>query len=155
MNPMAARLSQLYKGTAAELSLEDAVAEIGVPYRFQFPGYLYGLRYFPDFVLPTLKLVIEVDDKSHKRPDKVEADRQRTLDIFEKWGYRVVRCTNENALSDPRGTVRAMLSSAGLWPLPSHRPPIAVSLPVLAKAAQKQRREAKSAATRARRGLSS
>jgi len=148
---MAVRLGQLYKGTPAERALEDAVAALGVPYRFQFPGYLYGVRFFPDFYLPTLKLVIEVDDDSHRRPEKIEADRERTEALYRAWGCRVVRCTNRNALDDPHGTVRAMLSSVGLWPIPSRLPPVAACLPQLKKAPKKAQRESKAEARQQRR----
>ncbi len=147
---MAYRWSRLYSGTAAEHALEDAVAALGVPYRTQFPGFKYGFRFFPDFFLPTLKLVIEVDDPSHDRDDKAAADAERTATL-ESFGWTVVRCTNENALNDPHGTVRALLKGAGLWPLPNRLPLLRDSLPVPKKAPQKNRRAAKSAARRARR----
>lgn len=114
---MGMRWGKLYKGTPAELALEDAVAELGVPYRTQFPGFMYGFRYFPDFLLPTLGLVIEVDDDSHSKSAKMVADEERTQKLGE-FGFQVVRCTNDDALSDPRGTVRAMLKSVGMWPPP-------------------------------------
>lgn len=139
---MAMRWGKLYKGTPAELSLEDAVAELGVPYRTQFPGYLYGFRFFPDFLLPTLGLVIEVDDASHNKADKIESDRLRTEELGNH-GLRVVRCTNDDALSDPRGTVRAMLVSVGMWPLPQKRPRVSSALPNPRRAAQSQRRAAR------------
>ena len=63
----------VYVGGAFQPALEDAVAALGVPYRTQFPCFLYGLRYFLDFYLPTLGVVIEVDDPSHNRLDKSEA----------------------------------------------------------------------------------
>jgi very-short-patch-repair endonuclease len=116
---MHARWSRLYRSTAAELALEDAVAAIGVPYRGQFPGFLYGLRYFVDFLLPTLNLVIEVDDPSHNTAEKQITDAERTAALQRVWGVRVVRCTNEEAITDPHGTVRRLLSEAGLWPLPA------------------------------------
>lgn len=148
---MPMRWGKLYKGTPAELSLEDAVAELGVPYRTQFPGYLYGFRFFPDFLLPTLGLVIEVDDPSHNKAEKIEADRLRTEELGTH-GLRVVRCTNDEALSDPRGTVRAMLQSIGMWPLPERRPKVSAALPRPGKAEQRERRAARHAATSQRRG---
>lgn len=149
MNLMAVRWGRLYEGTRAEHALEDAVAALGVPYRTQFPGWKYGCRFYPDFVLPTLKLVIEVDDDSHD--DKIEADEERSRTIYATWGWRVVRCTNEDALRDPTGTVRALLKSAGLWPLPKSLPRLKDALPPLRKAPQKLKRQAKSAARRAMR----
>ncbi len=149
MNIMAVRWGRLYEGTRAEHALEDAVAALGVPYRTQFPGWKYGCRFYPDFVLPTLKLVIEVDDASHE--DKVEADEERSRIIFDTWGFHVVRCTNEDALENPVGTLKAMLKSVGLWPLPSSLPRLRDALPPLRKAPQKLKRQAKSAARRAKR----
>lgn len=151
MNLMAVRWCRLYKGTEAELSIEDEIAALGVPYRTQFPGFLYGVRYFVDFYLPTLGLVIEVDDPSHDREDKQEADRQRTADLEVAWGVRVVRCTNEEAINDPFGTVRRVLHEAGKWPIPSRTPRMSESLPQPRKAPQKAKREAKSAALQSRR----
>ena len=119
MSIMHARWSRLYRSTPAELALEDAVAAIGVPYRGQFPGFLYGLRYFVDFLLPTLRLVIEVDDPSHNTAEKQITDAERTAALERVWGVRVVRCTNEEAIADPHGTVRRLLSEAGVWPLPA------------------------------------
>lgn len=150
---MSVRWAKLYKGTAAELALEDAVASLGVPYRTQFPYYLYGLRFFPDFLLPTLGVIIEVDDPSHNKADKIIADAERT-EALEAEGWRVVRCTNEEALSDPHGTVRALIRGLGFSvPLTpqAFRGKIAACLPRPKKAAQKQRREAIAATRRARR----
>lgn len=151
---MAGRWGKLYKGTPAELALEDAVAALGVPYRTQFPGYLYGFRFFPDFLLPTLKLVIEVDDSSHRRSAKIIEDADRSDVMNEKFGWQVVRCTNEEALSNPHGTVRALLIQAGLWPLPEKCPSVAQSLPRPGKAPRKEVRLARSIARRRRRGES-
>lgn len=117
-NPMSMRWGQLYKGTDAERSLEDAVAALGIPYRTQFPGYIYGSRYFPDFVLPTLQLVIEVDDDSHNKAEKMLDDAERSESIEAKYGWTVVRCTNAEALSDPHGAVQRLLMDQGYWPIP-------------------------------------
>lgn len=117
-NEMAGRWNRLYPGTPAELSLEDAIAALGVPYRTQFPGFLYGSRFFPDFILPTLQLIIEVDDDSHNKTDKIIEDDYRTAALEKKYGWTVVRCTNEEALSDPFGAVQRMLMDQGVWPIP-------------------------------------
>ena len=143
------RWGKLYRGTPAELSLEEAVACLGVPYRTQFPGYLFGFRYFPDFFLPTIGVVIEVDDASHSRSKKMEEDEERTR-ALEARGWQVVRCTNEEALSDPHGAVKRMLSSVGHWP-PLGTKSLAEAMPKSQKATQKQQRAARSSALRARR----
>lgn len=149
-HPMALRWGRLYRGTPAEQSLEDAVAALGVPYRTQFPGYLYGFRYFPDFLLPTLNLVIEVDDKSHLKAEKIAADAERTAALAEL-GWKVVRCTNDEALEDPHGTVKRLMREAGFAELPNRTPTLASSLPVPKKAPQKNRRESLAEARDAKR----
>jgi very-short-patch-repair endonuclease len=146
---MSMRWGRLYEGTKAERAIEDAIAALGVPYRTQFPGWKYGCRFFPDFFLPTLKLVIEIDDPSHD--DKAEADADRAQVMLDVWGAQTIRITNEKALKDPRGSLRAALSEAGLWPLPSSLPRLAEALPPVRKAPKKERRESKSKARQARR----
>lgn len=99
--------------TEAEAALEPAVAALGLPYRFQHP--IWALRYRLDFALPTLKLAIEVDDPSHTAKAKRAKDKERTKRLLAK-GWRVVRCTNKEALTDPRGAVERMLRSANIDP---------------------------------------
>lgn len=112
MNIMAGRWGKLYRdSTPAELAMECAIAELGVPYRNQFPGYLFGFRYFPDFLLPTLKVIVEVDDSSHNKKDKIIADDNRTSEL-NAMGWTVVRCTNQEALDDARAVLRRLLKSA-------------------------------------------
>lgn len=114
MNVMAMRWQVLYRGTAAEHALEPAVAALGVPYRTQFPLYQYagGLRYYPDFYLPTLKLVIEVDDPSHK--EKAVDDARRTAELERVLGVKVYRVTNEEALRDNKAAVNRVMEAADL-----------------------------------------
>lgn len=137
------RLVQLLKGTPAELALEPAVAALGYPYRFQLPLWIYegGLRYFPDFVIPDLSLVIEVDDRSHDH--KVEADQQRTDDIARQHGWTVVRCTNEEALRDPVGTVERLTGQRAL-----RAPTIPMKLPALASKLVRNRKKPSAAASK-------
>lgn len=92
--------------TPAEAAIEPAIAALGIRYRFQHP--LWGLRLFPDFVLLDHKIVIEVDDASHRTSAKRRADAERTARL-QAAGWRVVRCTNDEALEDPHGSVRRML----------------------------------------------
>ncbi len=150
-NPMSMRWGKLYKGTPAELALEDALAAVGVPYRNQFPCYLYGLRYFLDFALPTLQLVIEVDDPSHESEEKQLDDAERTAAIEAKYGWTVIRCTNEEALSDPYGTIERLLLDQGYWPVPTgiRGLKIADFLPVVEKCPPKGKKPDKTK-TRAR-----
>lgn len=109
---MAGRAGKLYRDiTPAEIKMEEAVAKLGVPYRIQFPYYLWGVRFFPDFLLPTLKLIIEVDDESHNERKKKEADAQRTQEL-NALGWTVVRCTNQEALDDADNILKGMLVQA-------------------------------------------
>ncbi len=150
---MAGRWCKLYRGTPAEHALEDAVAALGVPYRTNFPLFLYGARFFPDVLLPTLGLVLEVDDVSHGKGDRPAADAERTERLENEYGWKVARCTNAEALSDPHGAVRRMLSSVGMWPLPPRLPSLRNSMPKPKKAPQAERRAAKSASLKRKRGL--
>lgn len=95
--------------TEAEAALEPALASLGVPYRFQHPVWAAGL--FPDFVLLHQRVVIEVDDKSHRSKKKADAERTAKL---KKLGWKVVRCTNEEAKQAPYDTVDRMMAEAGL-----------------------------------------
>lgn len=151
MNIMAMRWGRLYEGTPAEHSLEDAVASLGVPYRTQFPGWKYGCRFFPDFILPTLGVVIEVDDSSHDRTKKKLEDADRSETIMDVWEWVVVRCTNEEALRDPYGTVHRLMKRLKLWPIPEGLPRLKDALPALRKAPRKDVRSTKSLTRRRRR----
>lgn len=120
MNTFLARWARLYSNpTPAETALEPAIAKLGRRYRFQHP--LWGLRVFPDFVLLDDKIVIEVDDPSHRTTKKRRDDADRT-DRLRSAGWRVVRCTNEEALEDPHGTVARLLQEAEAQAQPPKKP---------------------------------
>lgn len=80
-------------------------------YRFQHP--LWALSFFPDFALLKQRVIIEVDDASHRLAAKRRADAVRTAKM-EGAGWRVVRCSNDEALADPWGTVDRLMAAAGL-----------------------------------------
>ena len=145
---------KLYKSTPAELSLEPALCETGLVVRSQLPGFLFGFRFFPDFFLPQIGLIIEVDDPSHTRAEKIASDAERT-ESLEARGWRVVRCTNKEALEDPRGTVQGVLRQAGVTPADierAKRRPLAECMPKPGAAPRKERRDAKVSRRRAARG---
>lgn len=107
-----ANWAKLYsQQTEAEAALEPALASLGVPYRFQHPVWAAGV--FPDFVLLKERVVIEVDDRSHRAKAKMKADAERTAKL-ERLGWRVVRCSNEDALENPYRTVNHLMAQAGL-----------------------------------------
>ena len=145
----------LYRGTPAELALEDAVAELGVPYRVQFPGFIYGFRYFPDFLLPTIGVVLEVDDPSHFKGDAPEKDAERSAYLLEHFDWVTVRCTNEEALTDPRGAVARMLRESGRWFVSGRRPRLREALPSIRPCPPRSRRASRSEERKARRQGSS
>lgn len=120
MNTFLSRWAKLYSNpTPAEQALEPAIAALGIRYRFQHP--LWGLRVFPDFVLLDHKIVIEVDDPSHRTSKKRRDDAERTSRL-EAAGWRVVRCTNDEALEDPYGTIARLLGPLGVGPRQSESP---------------------------------
>ena len=58
--------------------------QLGVAFRRQFP---VG-KYIVDFVAPSAKLIVEVDDRSHELKRAADARRDRDL---ARLGYRVLR----------------------------------------------------------------
>lgn len=104
------RWAKLYTApTKAEQALEPEIAKLGRIYRAQHPVFAAGV--VVDFALLDQKIAIEVDGESHRRKGAAEKDRARTLKL-EKLGWVVVRCTNEDALTDPKSTVQKLLLDA-------------------------------------------
>jgi very-short-patch-repair endonuclease len=62
--------------------------QLGVAFRRQFP---VG-KYIVDFVAPSAKLIVEVDDRSHELRRTADARRDRDLG---RLGYRVLRIDAE------------------------------------------------------------
>lgn len=91
--------------------MEPAVASLGIPYRFQHPEFRMGVVL--DFALLSPRVAIEVDGRDHSQPKKRLADQERTRRL-EALGWTVVRCQNEEALSDPYSTLDRMLAPWGL-----------------------------------------
>jgi 3-oxoacid CoA-transferase subunit A len=56
-------------------------------------------NYIPDFVCLKQRLIIEIDGLIHQLPENLESDKVRT-EWFANEGYRVVRFTNEEVLTD-------------------------------------------------------
>ena len=68
---------------------------------------------FADFALLDYHLIIEVDGKEHQTRSGRKKDEERTQKLNAA-GWTVVRCTNEEALRDPFGTVDRLMAAAGL-----------------------------------------
>ena len=102
------RWAKLYADqTPAERAIEPHIAKLGVPYRAQHPVFSCG--FILDFALLDRKLAIEVDGKSHRGAAAKAADAERTAKL-NAYGWTVVRCTNEEALADPAGTVARLMT---------------------------------------------
>ena len=94
--------------TPAECALEPAVAALGEPYRVQHPFWRLGC--FADFALLDRRVIIEVDGQSHNGLQAKIKDRLRDLALLRK-GWRTVRISNAEAMSDPAGALsRALMS---------------------------------------------
>ena len=92
--------------TAPERALEPAVAALGERYRTQWLFARY--RHIADFVLLDRKIIIEVDGASHSKPEQIRKDLLHTI-ALEQDGWKVVRCTNEEAMSAPYVTLAECL----------------------------------------------
>lgn len=57
-------------------------------------------KYFADFVCEEKKIIIEIDDRSHD--ERLDKDAERTK-VLEKYGYRVIRFTNEEVYENLDG----------------------------------------------------
>ncbi len=63
--------------------------KLGVTFRRQVP---VGGKYIADFLAPTVRLIVEVDDRSHELKRMADARRGHNLGRF---GYRVLRIDAE------------------------------------------------------------
>ncbi len=101
--------ARLYSSpTVAELAIEPAIAGLGKRYRAQHP--FFGMWHVADFALIDDRVIIEVDGASHSRPDQITKDLVHTIKLM-KLGWRVVRCTNEEAIGHPDVTVSELLGA--------------------------------------------
>lgn len=96
---------------------------LGVTFRRQV---VLGERFIADFLVPQMKLVLEVDGGCHRDRRAADASRDRTL---ERLGYRVRRLQAEVVLREPEAAL-AVLTQAVEQPctvmqraMPLHRQP--------------------------------
>jgi very-short-patch-repair endonuclease len=66
--------------------------------------------YYIDFGARLLRLGIELDGDSHVGREKADTDRTSFL---ERQGWRVIRFTNGDVMSNPDGVARAILIALG------------------------------------------
>lgn len=87
---------------------------LGLKFRAQQRlGPFYG-----DFVCQAARLVVELDGDTHGPDHAIKYDADRSA-FLERAGYRVLRFTNEDALTNLEGVATAIL--AALTPSPSQR----------------------------------
>lgn len=85
--------------TESELYIESLLSKL--PYKFiPEKGFIQGDYYcFVDFYLPKpMKVCLEVDGGYHNTPEQKARDRRKDS-YLESRGFRVIRITNEEALS--------------------------------------------------------
>ncbi|MGJ8683810.1 MAG: leucine--tRNA ligase [Nonlabens sp.] len=68
--------------------------KLGFKFRQQHPID----EFIPDFVCLTRKLIVELDGKYHEF--QIDQDHQRTLKLEQKLGYKVIRFTNDEVLTN-------------------------------------------------------
>ena len=85
------------KPTEAEAILRDNVRANNLGHKFLYQ-YIIG-QFIVDFLCPDSKLVIEVDGGYHSEIEQEYDDEQRSL-WLEKMGYKVIRFSNEQVISD-------------------------------------------------------
>lgn len=91
--------------------MEAEVCKLGVRYRTQHP--FIGQRAFADFYFPDHNLIVEIDDPSHDKPDKIKKDLQRTK-LLEARGLQIVRFKNHqvaNSLPEVIKSIRTYLEN--------------------------------------------
>ncbi len=79
----------------------------GFKFRRQFPID----RFFADFACWDAKLIVEIDGSQHL--NQVQYDKERTR-IIETYGWRVVRFTNIDVLTNPEGVGDTILAELHL-----------------------------------------
>ncbi len=98
LNPkFAAKHGRLFrvKPSKAELIVRKFLRHSKISYKFQ--SSMFG--FFPDFVLPVRKIVIECDGKYWHSPPSVRKRDKKKDRLFANAGYRVIRVSSEDVVS--------------------------------------------------------
>ena len=80
---------------------------------FKFQRQVVLAPYIADFAARSERLVIEIDGETHG--SDIAYDARRTADL-EARGYRVLRFTNAEVMSNPEGVTRTILMALGRDP---------------------------------------
>lgn len=84
--------------TEAENILWQEVRNSNLGYKIRRQHYIGN--FIVDFVCLEKKLIIEVDGGYHDTKEQVELDELRTLELEQKYLYKVIRFTNQEVLND-------------------------------------------------------
>jgi very-short-patch-repair endonuclease len=80
---------------------------------FKFQRQVVLAPYIADFAARSERLVIEIDGETHG--SDIAYDARRTADL-EARGYRVLRFTNADVMTNPEGVARTILMASGRDP---------------------------------------
>lgn len=86
----------------------------------QFTRQTIIAPYIVDFASKAAKLVIEIDGDTHSGDSRYDADRTKFL---ESLGYRVIRFTNHEVLTNMEGVLTAIAEALRASPLSPALPP--------------------------------
>jgi very-short-patch-repair endonuclease len=98
------RASLIENATPSENSLREFLSEYNICYRFQLPVFITSPNnrreiirfYIPDFYIPSLNLIIELDGKHHYTEAHLKRDKIRD-DELKELGYNILRLPNRLA----------------------------------------------------------
>jgi leucyl-tRNA synthetase len=90
--------------TFAEAVLWNAIRNKKLESKFR-RQHLIG-NYIVDFVCLESRLVLEVDGEYHSTPEQIELDESRTLELEQKYRFKVIRFTNDEV----KNNLEAVLS---------------------------------------------
>ena len=91
--------------TDAEKVLWKVLRQSKCSFKFRRQHPIYD--YIADFICLEKRLIIEVDGAYHCEPQQQEDDQIRT-DILSNMGYKVIRFTNEEVLSNPKAVLKTI-----------------------------------------------
>lgn len=92
--------------TQAERALQIALAGLPFEDRIVFVAQKVIRGFIVDLLIPDARLIVEVDGPYHQFRKRYDAKRDR---ILKAAGYRIVRFTNDDVLSDAQRCVRAIM----------------------------------------------
>src|SRR5271154_3718056 len=86
--------------TPAEAHIRGLLLKMKVKHSFQKGFFSFNTHYIVDFYFKRPgKLCLEIDGEYHNSPQQIAYDKGRTIYLTKVRGFRVVRLTNERAMS--------------------------------------------------------